>query len=265
VLRSPFFWQALDLSVDRSRVAAREPTTRVETTAGSAPDAWRVSRRRHAPLRLGRAVEAHHRAGHQDEREPPPGVPVPAHLQPPPTAQPRPRPLNRPAVPPKACRGLPRRAIRALIPRCRTYARFARLSYPLSAWSLPARCGAAPTGANRRQVVHDRLHMVVSLTLAAVTPAASGSPPPSQTRWTLLPGLPRSTGFAPTWSPRAWPARSWPATSGGWFRGIPRIPWPHTGVPAPSTLQRRGIPRKWHGEKSHGTAPHPGMGYGARW
>jgi hypothetical protein len=43
--------------------------------------------------------------------------------------------------------------------------------------------------------------MVVSVTLAAVTTAASGSPPPSQTRCSLLPGLPRSTGFAPTWSP----------------------------------------------------------------
>jgi hypothetical protein len=51
--------------------------------------------------------------------------------------------------------------------------------------------------------------MVVSLTLAAVTAAVSGSPPPSQTRWSLLPGLPRSTGFAPTWSPHAWRARSW--------------------------------------------------------
>src|SRR5215216_3909209 len=43
--------------------------------------------------------------------------------------------------------------------------------------------------------------MVVSLTLAAVTAAVSGSPLASQTRWSLLPGLPRSTGFAPTWSP----------------------------------------------------------------
>jgi hypothetical protein len=44
----------------------------------------------------------------------------------------------------------------------------------------------------------------MSSTTAAsmVTSAAvSGSPPSSQTRWSLLPGLPRSTGFAPTWSP----------------------------------------------------------------
>jgi hypothetical protein len=44
-------------------------------------------------------------------------------------------------------------------------------------------------------------NMVVSVTLAAVTTAASGSPLASQTRWSLLPGLPRSTGFAPRWSP----------------------------------------------------------------
>jgi hypothetical protein len=37
--------------------------------------------------------------------------------------------------------------------------------------------------------------------LAAVTAAASGRPWPSVTRWSLDPGLPRPTGFAPTWSP----------------------------------------------------------------
>jgi hypothetical protein len=47
--------------------------------------------------------------------------------------------------------------------------------------------------------------MMVSLTLAAVTAAVSGSPSPSQTTWSLLPGLPRSTGFAPTWSPTPGP------------------------------------------------------------
>jgi hypothetical protein len=37
--------------------------------------------------------------------------------------------------------------------------------------------------------------------LAAVTATVSGRPLPSQTRWRLDPGLPRSTGFAPAWSP----------------------------------------------------------------
>jgi hypothetical protein len=46
---------------------------------------------------------------------------------------------------------------------------------------------------------------VVSLTLAAVTTAVRGSPPPSQTKCSLDPGLPRSTGFAPTWSPTLGP------------------------------------------------------------
>jgi hypothetical protein len=43
--------------------------------------------------------------------------------------------------------------------------------------------------------------MITSGTLAAVTATARGNPCPSQTRWSLDPGLPRSTGFAPTWSP----------------------------------------------------------------
>jgi hypothetical protein len=38
---------------------------------------------------------------------------------------------------------------------------------------------------------------VVSLMVAAVTAAVNGNPVASQTRWSLLPGLPRSTGFAP--------------------------------------------------------------------
>jgi hypothetical protein len=82
--------------------------------------------------------------------------------------------------------------------------------------------------------------MVVSLTLAAVTTTLSGSPPPSQTRWTLLPGLPRSTGFAPTWSPHAWPARSW----------CPGSPGPTPAGPARRGGSRpqdggRRTPRRW--------------------
>jgi hypothetical protein len=113
---------------------------------------------------------------------------------------------------------IPRRAIRGLIPRRRRYARFTPLSYALSAWILPGRVRRRPDGV-RIGGTSSRTawNMLVSLTLAAVTAAVSGSPPPSQTRWSLLPGLPRSTGFAPTWSPHAWPARSWcphwPATS----------------------------------------------------
>jgi hypothetical protein len=47
--------------------------------------------------------------------------------------------------------------------------------------------------------------MVVSATLAAVTTAVSGSPPPSQTRWSLDPGLPRSTGLRPHGPPTLGP------------------------------------------------------------
>ena len=55
---------------------------------------------------------------------------------------------------------------------------------------------------DRRKVGHDGLEQVVSLTLAAVTTAARGSPPPSQTRWSLVPGLPRSTDLRPRGPPR---------------------------------------------------------------
>src|SRR5829696_1090382 len=70
-------------------------------------------------------------------------------------------------------------------------------------------------------------NMVVSLILAAVTTAVSGSPPPSHTKCSLLPGLPRSTGFAPTWSPRVWPARSW----------CPRSPAPSPAAPLTQAVQ----------------------------
>src|SRR5215207_3006473 len=44
-------------------------------------------------------------------------------------------------------------------------------------------------------------NMMLSLVLAPVTSSDSGSPPPSAARCSLDPGLARSTGFAPTWSP----------------------------------------------------------------
>ena len=47
--------------------------------------------------------------------------------------------------------------------------------------------------------------MVVSTVLAAVTAAVSGRPPPSQTRWSLFPGLPRSTGLRPRGPPALGP------------------------------------------------------------
>ena len=46
-------------------------------------------RRRVTPSDWLEPVEAHHRAGHQHEREPSTRIPVPPHLQPPEAAQPR--------------------------------------------------------------------------------------------------------------------------------------------------------------------------------
>jgi hypothetical protein len=46
-----------------------------------------------------------------------------------------------------------------------------------------------------------------SWVLAADSPTASGNPVASISRWYLDPGLPRSTGFAPTRSPHVGPGR----------------------------------------------------------
>src|SRR5512142_3379161 len=54
---------------------------------------------------------------------------------------------------------------------------------------------------HRRDLVEQGASWVMSLTLAAVTELASGMPLASVTRWCLLPGLPRSTGLGPVFSP----------------------------------------------------------------
>jgi hypothetical protein len=82
--------------------------------------------------------------------------------------------------------------------------------------------------------------VVVSLTLAAVTTAVSGTPPSSQTSCSLVPGLPRSTGFAPTWSPHAGPARSWGPRSPG---SSPAGPARRGGPRPPGEEHRRR--RRW--------------------
>jgi transposase len=50
--------------------------------------------RRVTPSNRLEPVEAHHRTGHQHKGEPPPRIPIPAHLQPPEATQPRQRPLH---------------------------------------------------------------------------------------------------------------------------------------------------------------------------
>jgi hypothetical protein len=101
----------------------------------------------------------------------------------------------------------------------------------------PCRAGVSTAGTSSGSASNSR----VSLTLAAVTAAVSGRPRPSLTRCSLDPGLPRSTGCAPTWSPHGWrarwprprrhatspagrPARAGPRPPGG--GGRTRRPWP---------------------------------------
>ena len=121
------------------------------------------------------AVAAHDRTGHQHEREPPPRIPVPPHLKPPPAAQPRQRPLHLPAVAPsRADDSIPRRAIGGRIPRRRSQARLAWLSYPLSAWTLSGRARRRPDGVRTGGMSSTTAcSMVTSETLAAVTTTVS--------------------------------------------------------------------------------------------
>jgi hypothetical protein len=142
-------------------------------------------------------------AGQQHQREPPLRIPVPADRQSPVARQPRQRPLDPPAMPPKPGRGLdaapgdPRGDPTAPQPGTVAGAVVALVGVDLAGPSAPLTRRRAHRG--RSSTI--ACSMVTSGRLAAVTAAVSGSPRPSQTSWILDPGLPRSTGFAPTWSP----------------------------------------------------------------
>jgi hypothetical protein len=62
-------------------------------------DFYLLLRRHFTPSDRLEPVEADDCTGQQHEREPPPRIPIPAHLQPPPAAQPRQRPFHPPSVP----------------------------------------------------------------------------------------------------------------------------------------------------------------------
>jgi hypothetical protein len=97
---------------------------------------------------------------------------------------------------------MPGRASRAAMRRWRRSARTYWLLYALSPCSLAGRVRRRP----RRERMGVRLSSsgtsrCASWTLAADASAVNGSPPRSDRTWTLLPGLPRSTGFCPVRSP----------------------------------------------------------------
>jgi Transposase DDE domain len=86
---------------------AHPPLRRPPSTVSPAsPGLNHKLRRRVTPSDRLEPVAAHHRTGHQHEREPPPRVSIPAHLQPPEATQPRQRALDLPAVAPKPGRRL---------------------------------------------------------------------------------------------------------------------------------------------------------------
>jgi hypothetical protein len=72
----------------------------------------------------------------------------------------------------------------------------------LSAWHLSGRQRRPPAGVRTLGMSSSSAsNTAASGVLAAVTSSDSGMPPPSFARWSLEPGLARSTGFAPVWSP----------------------------------------------------------------
>jgi hypothetical protein len=225
----------------RSRRPARLPD---RPARGSAFLVWqRLGERSSARLEpCEEPVEAEHRAGYQQEREPPPTVPVPAHLQPPPAAQPGQRPLDLPPVPPKPGRGLhptagdPRpdptpaqvrtvgRAVVGLVG-----VDLARSSAPLSRWR-----------ANRRDIVEDRVEHGGVVDVGGGHHRSQRQPATIAHQVKLASRLATIDWICAHVVPRAWPARPWcprsPATSpaGPARRGDPR---PEGGVD-----QRR---RRW--------------------
>jgi hypothetical protein len=213
-------------------------------------------------------LEANQGTGQQHERKEPSRAPIPPHRQAPIAAQPRQRPLHPPAMPAQPGRGLdPTPSDPCGDPRRRSQARLALLSYPLSASSLLGRLRRRPDGVRTGGMSSTTASsMATSGTLAAVTTAVSGRPFPSQASWILDPGLPRSTGFAPTWSPAfgahagrvhagasspaGRPDRAGPEPLGGAARTPPRwptrstaaTPWLGSRSPVP---ERQQAPRGW--------------------
>ncbi len=110
-------------------------------------------------------------------------------------------PLHLPAVAAELL-AVPRRAARGMMPPARPARRHRRWSRPLSAWSLPGRRRGRPrrprvggtassAGAGRRRSGRSAGRVV----------GPSGVPPPSTTRWRLVPALPRSVGSGPAAAP----------------------------------------------------------------
>jgi hypothetical protein len=181
----------------RPHGASRRPTVlcRLDNAAAATPE----------------SVEAGERAGHQHECEEPPRAPIPADLQPSPATKPRQRALHLPSMPAKPYRGLhstpgdptPDPAPPQIRPAVVDVVGFVGVALSGRQRRRPEGPSTAGTSSSSAS------SSMPSLRLAAVMTTASGRPPPSQATCSLDPGLPRSTGLAPTWSPHAWRARSW--------------------------------------------------------
>jgi hypothetical protein len=152
---------------------------------------------------IGKPVVAQPCAAQHGEGEEPPGVPVIADPQPPTPSQPGDRAFGLPAVATQPLRRLdPTAGDADLDPPLGKVAAAAALIVGLVGVNL---LGAAAPTADRVRTLgmssSSAWNTAASGVLAAVTSSDSGSPVPSAARWSLDPGLARSTGFAPARSP----------------------------------------------------------------
>jgi hypothetical protein len=149
-------------------------------------------------------VEADDRTGQQHEREVASRVPVPSHLKAPPAARATTATAQPPAMPTQPGRRLdptpgdPRPDPTALQvgPVRRTVVALVSVDR--------ARPGAPPPSrrTDRRNVIQDRLECAGVVDVGGGHRGGQRQPATVADQWSLLPGLPRSTGFAPTWPPR---------------------------------------------------------------
>jgi len=102
---------------------------------------------------------------------------------------------------------MPGRAIRGAMPRPRSQAMASAEWQALSARSLLGRLRRGPRRERMAGIaLTSGCSAWLSWTLAAETPTASGTPCASDNTCSLLPGLPRSTGFGPVSDPLFSPA-----------------------------------------------------------
>jgi hypothetical protein len=180
-------------------------------------------------------VKTDERASYQHEREPSARITIPANLQPPPTAQPRQRPLDLPAVTPQPRRRLdptPRdpRGDPATTQVAAVVLAVVALVGMDPGWSDPP---PPRWRADRRNVTNDRRQHGRVSQVGGGDHCRQRQPTTVANEMELAPRLATIDGICAHMIPRVWRARSWcprsPATSPG-GRVRPAGPAPPGGV-----------------------------------